>query len=516
MLIAERLPLSYAQQRLWFLDRFGEASAEYNMPSGLRLLGDLDVEALHRAINTIVERHESLRTHFGEVDGEPLQVIEAELHVDVPFEDLSGLEAEEREAHVRTALREEGQTPFDLSRGPLLRVRLLRLGEREHVLLRTMHHIVSDGWSEGIFNRELSVLYEAYRQGKENPLSPLAVQYADFTLWQREWLESGAMAEGLAYWKNQLDGIPERLELPTDRPRPAAQSFAAETCEMELGRELADALRKLSRDNQATLYMTLLAAFAVLLSRYSGQQDIVIGSPIANRQEAQLEEMIGFFVNTLVMRVRLNPKASFRELLADVRNLTLDAYQHQDVPFERLVEELAPERTLNSTPFFQVSFALQNAPAETARLGDLDARTVLGKDDCLRFALEVDVRENISAGTIRILWLYQPDTSDRWRIEQRSEHYLRILQAVVDETKEPLSRIAVLNPKDRQQLLGTLEGSPTVRPEMLLQLLFEEQVRRTPEAVALVSGDYTLSYAELTERANRLAHALSARGAGVR
>src|SRR6266849_5275516 len=284
----QKLPLSYAQERLWFIDQLEGTSTEYNTPEALRLRGVLDREALEKTINIIVERHESLRTHFAEIDGEPVQVIEP-------------------------VLRLERSQAFDLEGGPLLRMKLLKLGEQEHILLRTMHHIVSDGWSQGVFNREFMMLYEAYREGRENPLKPLAVQYADFALWQRNWLEGGALEQGLAYWKEQLAGIPERLELPTDRPRPAMQTFVAELCHVGLSKELTAGLKRVSQENQATLYMTLLSGLAVLLSRYSGQDDIVVGSPIANRQDAQLEEMIGFFVNTLVMRVRVQPRESFRE-----------------------------------------------------------------------------------------------------------------------------------------------------------------------------------------------------------
>ena len=357
-----RVPLSYAQQRLWFLDQLERTSAEYNMPEALRLRGELDEQALKRTIDTIVERHETLRTHFPEVDGEPFQVIEPELRIAVALEDLRGLEEAEQSERVKAALQREGQEPFDLARGPLLRMKVLKLGEQEHILLRTMHHIVSDGWSQGVFNREFMVLYERYREGRENPLKVLEVQYADFAIWQRRWLESGALSEGLSYWKEKLQGIPERLELPTDRPRPVMQTFGAEACHVKVSAELTAALKQLSQENQATLYMTLLSGFAILLSRYSGQDDVVVGSPIANRQEEQLEELIGFFVNTLVMRARVKGGMSFQDLLSQVRATALEAYEHQDVPFERIVEELAPERSLNTTPVFQVVFALQNAP----------------------------------------------------------------------------------------------------------------------------------------------------------
>ena len=330
----ERLRLSYAQQRLWFLDQLEGTSTEYNMPLALRLKGELDRGALEKTINTIVERHESLRTHFAMVEGEPVQVIERELRIAVPLEDLSGKEEEEREERVKAAMREEASKPFDLSRGPVVRMSLLKLGEQEHILLRTMHHIVSDGWSQGVFNREFMVLYEAFREGRESPLKELGVQYADFAMWQREWLEGGALDEGLKYWKEKLEGIPEELELPRDHARPAVQTFGAEVCQVSLTKELTEGLKRISRESQATLYMTMLAGIAVLLSRYSGQEDIVVGSPIANRQETQLEEMIGFFVNTLVMRIGTKQGMSFRELLEDVRRTALEAYRYQDIPFE--------------------------------------------------------------------------------------------------------------------------------------------------------------------------------------
>src|SRR5262249_26580477 len=291
-----------------------------------------------------------------------------ELRIEAPAEDLSGLGEEEQRARVMAELRREWEEPFDLERGPVLRVRLLKLGEREHILLRTMHHIVSDGWSQGVFNHEFSVLYEAYREGRENPLRPLGVQYADFAMWQRGWLDEERLGGGIDYWKRQLAGIPVRLELPTDRPRPSVQTFGAEACYVRLTGEQAAGLKRRSQENYTTLYMTLLAGFGVLMSRYSGQDDIVVGTPIANRQEAQLEEMIGFFVNTLVMRVRVEREMSFSELLEEVRRAALEAYQHQDVPFERLVEELSPPRSLNTPPLFQVLFVLQNAPQVEQRM----------------------------------------------------------------------------------------------------------------------------------------------------
>ena len=508
----KRMPLSHSQQRLWFIDRLEGTSTEYNVTEALRLRGELQLEALERAVNTIVERHESLRTHFEEVDGEPAQVIEPELRIEVPIEDFSGLPEEEAKERVMAAVRQERDEPFDMGRGPLLRMKLLKLGEQDHILLRTMHHIVSDGWSEGVFNREFTILYEAYCQRRENPLKPLEVQYADFALWQRSWLESGAMDEGLGYWKEQLAGIPERLELPTDRSRPAVQTFEAEACHVMLSAEQAAKLKQVSRENQATLYMTLLAAFGVLLARYSGQDDIVVGSPIANRQEEQLEELIGFFVNTLVMRIQLNPTMSFRELVAQVRRTSLEAYRYQDIPFERLVEELSPQRSLNTTPVFQVVFALQNMPWVSRGMKDLAVEPVAGAELRVRFDLEVHVWE--SSQGVRITWLYNRGLFDRWRVEQMARQYVRVLEAVVADSDQAIGRVEVLGPEERRRILEEWNDTATAVPESTLPALFEEQVEKNPDALAVIYASQRMTYRELNERANQLAHYLIGQGVG--
>ena len=507
-----RVPLSYAQQRLWFLDRLEGTSTEYNVPEALRLRGQLDRVALERTVNTIVERHESLRTRFVEVDGEPLQVIEPTLGIEVPLEDLSGIEEQQQRERVLAAMRREGEAAFDLARGPVLRIKLLKLGERDHVLLRTMHHIVSDGWSRGVFNREFKTLYEAYREGRENPLPPLGVQYADFALWQRSWLEGGELDKGLAYWKEQLAGIPERLELPADRPRPAVQTFDAEMCHAELSVEHLTALKRLSRESQATLYMTLLAGFGLLLSRYSGQDDIVVGSPIANRQEAQLEDLIGFFVNTLVMRVRVKAGMSFRELLSQVRQTSLQAYQHQDIPFERLVEELSPQRSLNTTPIYQVLFALQNAPWEPQRLKGLEIEELAGGELRVRFDLEVHAFEH--DGRVSFSWVYNRDLFERWRVEQMARHYVRVLEAVIEDADRAIGQVELLGAEERKQILEDWNATGQKVPEATLPELFEKQVEETPDAVAVVYEQSSLTYAELNRRANQLAHLLIQRGIG--
>ena len=482
------------------------------MPEVLRLRGPLDRGALERAINMIVERHESLRTHFEETGGGPVQVIEPVLRIPLAVEDLSELGEAEQQKRIADAMRLERKRAFDLASGPLLRTKLLKVGEQEHILLRAMHHIVSDGWSQAVLNRELLVLYEAYREGRGNPLKPLPVQYADFALWQRERLEGGALEEGLAYWKNQLEGMPERLELPTDRPRPAVQTFEAEVCETSLSAELSEALRRLSRENQATQYMTLLAAFAVLLSRYSGQDDIVVGSPIANRQEQQLEDLIGFFVNVLVMRVRVKGDKSFRELLHDVRKTALEAYQHQDVPFERLVEELAPERNLNSTPIHQVMLAVQNMPTVAHGLKGVEMERVKAKGIQARFDLELNVWE--SGASTALTCLYNRDLFDRWRIEQMVRHYVRILEEITADSEQDVGSIDLLSDEERRRMLEEYNDTGREASRATLPELFEAQVERTPEAIAVVYQDRRLTYSELNRRANQLAHLLIGKGIG--
>ena len=508
-----RIPLSYAQQRLWFLDRLeGCRSTEYNMPEALRLRGELDVSALERAVNTIVARHESLRTHFAEVDGEPLQVIDTKLRFELPVEDLSSLGEEHQQQRIEASAREEAAAPFDLSRGPVLRMRLLKLGPLEHILLRTFHHIASDGWSEGIFSRELSALYAAFCEGRENPLPPLPIQYADFALWQRRCLADGALDQGLAYWKQQLAGIPARLELPADHPRPAVQSFAARVHRATLSEELTTALKRVSQQQQATLYMTLLAAFAVLLSRYTGQDDIVVGSPIANRQEEQLESLIGFFVNTLVLRIRIDDGMSFQDLLAQVRRTTLDAYQHQDVPFERLVGELSPERSLNSTPLFQVLFALQNTSLPEYDLRAIAVGSVVDQSPQVRFDLEVHSWEE--GPRIEMHWLYSCSLFDEWRIQQMAAHFSTLLQALSENGAQAIESYALLTPPHREETLNRWNNTTQSLLLETLPELFEQQVNMTPNSVAVISGNSAFTYGQLNAKANGLAHYLAKLGVG--
>ena len=431
------LPLSFAQQRLWFLDQLEPGSAAYNIPAAVRLKGLLDVKALERSLKEVVRRHEVLRTTFTVVQGQPVQVIgEGEEFGLSVLELAAELSAEEREAEVQRLAQVEAAQPFDLGTGPLLRGTLLRLSAEEHVALLTMHHIVSDGWSTGILIRELAALYEAFTQGQPSPLPELPIQYADYAVWQREWLSGEVLERQLGYWREQLAGAPAQLELPTDHARPAVQSFAGGFEDFKVSRELSEQLRRLSRSEGTTLFMTLLAAFKLLLYRYTGQDDIVVGTGIANRNRHETEGLIGFFVNMLVLRTKLSGAESFRELLGQVREVALAAYAHQDVPFERLVEELQPERDLSRTPLFQVVFVLQNAPLSRLSLSGVELTAVEMSSEATHFDLmmSLEEREGELFGTLE----YATNLFERETIRQMLRHYEQVLAAVGESAEQRL------------------------------------------------------------------------------
>ncbi|HZE25195.1 MAG TPA: amino acid adenylation domain-containing protein, partial [Blattabacteriaceae bacterium] len=508
----ERIPLSNSQQRLWFIDQLEGSSAQYNLPEALRLRGELDVSALRQSIQAIVQRHETLRTHFAYADGTPFQIIEPELKLDLPIEDISALPEREQRSLVLAALNQEFERPFDLSQGPLFRMRLFKLAERDYIFLRTLHHIISDGWSQAVFNNEFMQLYEAFHKGKANPLQPITVQYADYAIWQRRWLTEEKVARDLQYWKTHLTGIPEQLELPKDRPRQARRTYGADVCSITVPVETLAALKRVSHAYDATLYMTLLSAFALLLQRYSGQDDIVVGSPIANRQDSQLEQVIGFFVNSLIMRVRVNAGQSFQELLGSVRGTALEAYQHQDLPFERLVEELSPERRLNAAPIFQLVFALQNAPMVAEEFRDLQIEAVAADEPRVRIDLEVHAVEH--NGVLDFHWLYSRDLFDRWRMEQMAAHYLRLLEAVAGNCRQQLADFDLLSSSELSRIIEEWNQTSRDIPEATLTQLFEAQVEKTPNAAAVIVGNNSFSYRELNARANRLARVLISSGIG--
>ena len=511
----ERLPLSYAQQRLWFLDKLEGSSAAYNIREALRLKGELDFTALERAVDAVIERHESLRTRFIEEDGEPLQVIEPVVHLPVVIEDLSELDPAERERETGAALRGEAQKPFDLGRGPLLRIRLLKLDEREHVLLSTFHHIIFDGWSIAVFNRDLSALYEAFLRGGEgNPLKPLEVQYPDYAIWQRERLQGEELERQLTYWKKQLADAPT-LALPTDLPRPLRPTFAGARHFLILPPESSSKLKELSRQENATLFMTVLAAFQILLSRYSAEQDISVGIPAVNRNHLELEDLIGFFLDTLVLRTDLSGDPSFRELLRRVQKVTLDAYAHADVPFERLVQELHPERSLNQTPLFQAFLNFLSFEDEPVRLSGLVAERCLKEGLKSKFDLTLYIREGDYGLYLSLAYsteLFLPAT-----IERMMRHFQILLEAIAADPEEHIGALPMLASEERTSRKVSDQRVRPTNPyvhftrediEQSLAARFGKQVQKAPDRIALQSASCRWTYKELDRRSNNIAHGI--------
>jgi hypothetical protein len=447
-------PLSFAQQRLWFIDQLEPGNPAYNITGVVKLESRLDVEALERSINEVVRRHESLRTRFAVKDGEPVQVIDEWEPRRLEVTDLTDLPAAEREDQAQRIMSEEAGTRFDLKRGQLLRVRVLKLGEGENLLLYTMHHIVSDGWSMGILSREVRALYQAYSRGEESPLEELPIQYADFAVWQRGWLKGETLERGLEYWRKQLAGI-EDLELPADHPRPALRSYRGSEYRFVVERELTEKLKALSQREGATLFMVLLGGFDLLMSRYSGQTDVALGTDIANRNRAEIEGVIGFFVNQLVMRVEVRPGESFSELLKRVREVCLGAYAHQDVPFEKLVEELQPERDLSRSPLFQAKLILQNVPGEGESQTEPDDgggdEQTMSAAQTAKFDLTVSIAGEASdlEGTAE----YSRDLFEAGTIERLMTSYLTVLRGIADDSRRPVSGLSLLSETERAQIL---------------------------------------------------------------
>ncbi|MGH8613504.1 MAG: amino acid adenylation domain-containing protein, partial [Gammaproteobacteria bacterium] len=458
------LPLSHAQQRLWFLDQLEPGGTAYNMPGALRLVGRLDQVAFERAMHEIVRRHEVLRTIFVTVQGQPVQLIAPELQLPIPVVGLADLDEAAREAEVRRLAAEEAGRGFDLSTGPLIRLRLLYLGgssqtgEAEHVVLFTLHHIVSDGWSEGILVRELMALYEAFCEGEGSPLPEPAIQYADYAVWQRKWLAGEVLERQLEYWRGQLAGVPAVLELPTDRPRPALRSYQGANYGFSVPKALTERLYALSQQAGVTLFMTLLAAFKVLLYRYSGRRDLCVGTPIANRTRVEVEDLIGFFVNTLVLRTQLSGNLSFTELLGQVREVCLGAQAHQDLPFERLVEELRPLRDMRHSPLFQVMFTLQNVPAREREIGGLRISSVETDSQASQFDLSVDVIEAEEGLEVRLE--YCTDLFDAGTIVRLASHYEKLLSEIPNQPEARISELPLIPDDERHRLVDPLPLTP--------------------------------------------------------
>ena len=510
---SNRAPLSFAQERLWLLDRMLVDRSVYNVLHAVRLSGMLDVAALRSAINALVRRHEVLRTHFAVDDGQPVQVIDPELAVPLAVEDLGGLLPDARAQEALRQAQAEAHAPFDLARGPLLRARLLRLGETEHWLLLTLHHVVTDGYSTAVLWRELSLLYGAGLRHEPSPLPALPVQYADYVVWQREWLQGEALAEHLSYWKGVLADLPTQ-QLPLDRARPAVASHRGGQAVFAVDAVLTRGVKDLARREGATLFMTLLAAFQVLLHRWSGQEDIPVGVPIAGRSRPELEGLIGFFVNMLVIRGDLRGAPGFTAYLARVRRRALEAYAHQELPFEKLVEHLAPKRDASHNPLFQVSFALQNAPAVEWTLPGLDVERVEGLTVAsAKFDLSFALIE--AGGTLRGRVVYSAALFDASTIERMVDHYLNLLGSIVAAPGQRIDRLPLQSAAERERLLVAWNRCATPDPEeTCVHRLVETVAARAPAAPAVIDGDRAMTYGDLNASANQLAHLLRERAPG--
>jgi amino acid adenylation domain-containing protein len=509
----EPQPLSFAQERLWVLDQLQVSGAAYSMPTALRLRGRLNVPALQQAFDELVKRQEGLRAHCELRRGQPVQVIDPLRPFELGIEDLSGLGAEMRESRAQELVRARSLERFDVSRGPLLRALLIKLAEQEYILLVTMHHIISDGWSMGVLLHELGVLYEAFSQGQGSPLAPLEVQYTDYAVWQREWLQGDVLQTQMAYWKKQLAHAPTTLDLPTDRPRPAVPSFKGAVHQFKVPSALSRRIAQLTKQEGVTVYMLLLAALEVVLSRWSGQRDILVGSPIAGRTHRQTENLIGCFLNTLVMRGDLRGNPTFRELLAHTRQMALQAYAHQDLPFEKLVAELQPERDLSRQALFQVMFVMQNMPFDSDELARLGAQTIQANYVAAKFDATVNVYE--TADGLRGWIEYATDLFDESTIERFVNHYTHVLEQVVARPDALANELRLETEAERHELL--VEWNQTAqayRTERCVHELFTEQAARTPDAVAVTYEGLDITYAELDRRSSQFAHYLKSLGVG--
>jgi amino acid adenylation domain-containing protein len=509
---ARALALSYAQQRLWFVQQLAPDSHAYNIPTAVRLTGRLDKDALNATLSEVVRRHEVLRTTFAMDHGQPRQVIHPPIPVELAVTDLTHVDVTEKMDQARRIAEAEARLPFDLERTPPLRARLLRLGEGDHVLLVTMHHIVSDGWSVGVLIKEVAALYSSFSDGVATTLPELPVQYADYALWERERLQGEELDQQLAYWRERLTGMPPVLELPADRPRPATQSFRGAQHSFVLPAELRNRLQQLSRRENVTLFMTLLAAFKVLLHRYTRRADIVVGSPIANRNLSETENLIGFFVNTLVLRTSLAGDPRFNELLARVREVALGAYAHQSLPFEKLVEELQPERHPTHSPLFQIMFEMQHETAEKLDLPDLELESLPLDVAAAKFDLTLSMDE--IGDEIAAKFNYSTDIFEAETIERMAGHLGNLLEDVSLHAGQRLSELELLSDSERTQLVHEWNDTRRVYPhDKLIHELFELQVAHQPDAVAVVCDGREITYAELNRRAEMTAQRL--REAGV-
>ncbi|BDA68746.1 non-ribosomal peptide synthetase [Calothrix sp. PCC 7716] len=504
-------PLSFAQQGLWFINQLTPNTPTYNIPVVISFEGYVNLAVLQDSLNEIIRRHEVLRTSFTVVDGQPVQVINTYVPLTLAVEDLRTLKTSDSTQVAQRLATEFAQQPFDLSTQLLLRAKILQLDHKSYQLIVTLHHIIVDGWSIGVFIKELAALYEAFSVGKPSPLSELPIQYKDFVNWQQKWLAPERIQPLLSNWKQKLHGELPVLNLPTDRPRPPVQTFKGAQAKLVLPQTLKKELKNLSRQQGVTLFMTLLTAFKILLYRYTGQTDILIGSPIANRNRAEIESLIGFFVNVLVLRTDLSGDPNFRDLLARVKSTALEAYVHQDLPFEKLVEELQPSRDLSYNPLFQVMFVLQNVPKPNLSLSDVSISYEEGYNGTSKFDLTLfmeDCEQGLVATCEYNTNLFNTDT-----VTRMLRHFQTLLESIVSDPGKYISKLQLLTPPEVQQLLVEWNDTKTGYPQdKCIHQLFEEQVETTPDVIALVFDNQKLTYRELNNRANQLAHYLQKLG----
>ena len=506
------LPLSFAQQRLWFLDQLAPENPFYNIAAAVRLAGRLDLSALELSLNEVVKRHEALRTTFPAIGGRAVQRIAPVLKLKMSVEDLRGLpEAEQQEQSIKLTYNIARQ-PFDLAQGPLLRATVVQLAEEENVMVLAMHHIVSDGWSMGVLIGEMAALYERFSRREPPHLDELPIQYADFAHWQRQYLSGDVLESQLSYWKRQLAGLSE-LALPTDRPRPPVETYRGKRYSFALSRELTDAIKAFSQREGVTLFMTLLTAFKILLYRYTGQEDIAVGTAIANRNRAEIESLIGFFVNTLVMRTDLSGEPGFRELLGRVREVAFGAYAHQDVPFERLVEELQPDRDINSNPLFQVMFVLQNAPMPALKVSGLTLDATKIDNGTSKFDVVFELTDRPEG--LECSFEYNTDIFDADTMARMASHFQSLLESIVANPDAQIISLRLLTEAEKQRALIAWNDTASDYPKgCCINELFEAQVELDPDSTAVIFDDQQLSYGELNSRANQLAHYLQSLGVG--
>jgi amino acid adenylation domain-containing protein len=512
-MVGTSCPLSCGQELMWLLEQLTPGISSYNVPRTLRLEGQLDLDALRRVLNEIVRRHEVLRTNYETVDGKPVQIVRPSMTVPLDPIDLSGLDRQAQEAETQRLAVEWSDRSFDLSRDLFFRSALLRLSDREHILILVSHHIASDGWSKGILFREMEVVYEAFCKGGPSPLPEPALQYADFAVWQKSWLTGPALENLLGYWRRQLAGAPPLLELPTDHPRPLVQSGRGRRVTTRFSGTLARALKELGRQEGATLFMTALATFQVLLCRYTGQEDVVVGTPVSGRTRTEMEGIVGYFSNSLALRTSLAGDPTFRELLGRVREVTLGAYSHQEMPFEKLVVELNPERTLRYSPIYQVMFTVVTAQMEELKLPGLTVSGMFSDRGTAKFDLTLGMRDTgqeLLAGVE-----YNADLFESATMERLLGHYRTLLEAVAADPERRISQLPLLTEQERQKLLEVGTGPRRDYPlDQCWHELFEAQAMKSPDAVAVECGERTMTYRELMERANQLANSLRKTGVG--